>query len=85
MYWLNSLGPEKAGWLTSIVLLYKEDEELNVDFRQALAIEGYSFAPGVLNFRQERSEYELCYAQLGLPKQFGGRQTHRWVMRAPGF
>ena len=87
MFWLNSLGPEKVDWLRSIVLLYKREEELECDFHQALAVEGgYVLKPGVLSFRQELNEYELCYEQLGLPARFGSRGTRgcRWVMSAAG-
>ena len=77
MYWLNSLGPEKVALLTSIVLLYKKESELEVDFHQALAIEGWSIKSDVLSFREELSEYELCYEQLGLPRHFGRRRPYR--------
>ena len=83
MYWLNSLrqeslvGQDKVGWLTSIVLLYKKESELEVDFHQALAIEGFTVRKDVLSFREELSEYELCYEQLGLPRHFGRRRPYR--------
>jgi hypothetical protein len=84
-FWLNSLGPEKVDWLTSIVLLYKRAEELeDLDFGLALELEaGYVLRPGVLTFRQELNEYELCFEQLGLPARFGSR-GYRWVLSAGG-
>jgi hypothetical protein len=85
MFWLNSLGPEKVSWLTSIVLLYKRESELGElqsDCHEALALEGFILGPHVISFRQEQSEYELSYAQLGLPRHFGGREACRWVYRA---
>jgi hypothetical protein len=77
MYWLRSLGREKVAWLTSIVLLYKKESEQEVDFHQALAIEGFALRKGVLSLREELSEYELCYEQLGLPRHFGRRRPYR--------
>ena len=85
MFWLNSLGVEKVSWLTSVVLLYKRDSELGElqsDCHEALALEGFVLRGDVISFRQEQSEYELSYAQLGLPRQFGGREACRWMYRA---
>ena len=82
MFWLNALGREKASWLTSIVLLYKRESELEGDFHEALALQGFVFGQRVISFRQEQSEYELSYQQLGLPRHFGGREACRWFYRA---
>jgi len=82
MFWLNSLGYEKVSWLTSVVLLYKRESELEIDFHEELALQGFVLGPDVISFRQEQSEYELSYQQLGLPRHFGGRDACRWSYRA---
>ena len=82
MFWLNSLGIEKASWLTSIVLLYKRESELENDVHEELALQGFVLGSDVISFRQEQSEYELSYLQLGLPRHFGGREACRWFYRA---
>ena len=83
--WLLNLGPEKTEWLNDVVLLYKHEGELEQDLEDALAELGVELKPGVITNRQELSEYEMSYEQLGLPRHFGKkRRTDRWLAGSAG-
>ena len=83
MFWLNSLSDEKMSWINSIVLMYKEESELESDLHGALQEEGIWIKPGVFSFRVEKSEYELCFEQMGLPRAFSARpKGPRWMLQA---
>lgn len=81
--WLRSLGRRRA-WLRNVVLLYKTDAELQIDLDAVLAALDLELTPGIVRPQLELSAYEMCYEQMGLPRQFGRkRATQRWVMSAP--
>ncbi|KAF7197426.1 hypothetical protein HII31_01236 [Pseudocercospora fuligena] len=78
--WLVSIGPEKTKWLQQIVLLYKHEGELEHDVQSALAEEGFMLAEDAIKDKQELSEYEMCFEELGLPRHFGKkRRWDRWM------
>lgn len=78
--WLAFLGPERIKWLQHIVLLYKHETELEHDVHSALADEGLVLVACAIEDKQELSEYELCFEELGLPRHFGKkRRRGRWV------
>lgn len=61
-------------------MLYKHESELEYDIEPALAEEGFELQDGVITHRQELSEYEMCFADLGLPRHFGKkRRWDRWM------
>ncbi|EME81345.1 uncharacterized protein MYCFIDRAFT_215928 [Pseudocercospora fijiensis CIRAD86] len=68
--WLVSLGPEKTKWLQHIVLLYKREGELEHDVQSALAEDGFVLGEDAIEEKQELSEYEMCFEELGLPRHF---------------
>lgn len=74
--WLVALGREKVGWLQDLVLLYKFDNELEHDIQEPLKKLDFELTPGVVSNRQELTEYEMCFEELGLPRHFG--RTRRW-------
>lgn len=81
MYWLGSLGPEKISWLNDVVFLYKNESELEYDIEGAIAEQSFHLKQGVVSYRQELSEYEMQYEELGLPRNFGQRHS-RWFYSA---
>lgn len=72
--WLIALGPQRTLWLNHVVLMYKQDYELETDVEQALRDEGFALKDGVIATRQELTEYEMKYEQLGLPRRFGAQR-----------
>ena len=81
MTWLASLGQEKTQWLNDVVLLYKERGELQCDTQSALSDQGFELRAGVVRYKQELSEYEMCFEQLGLPRHFGRkRRRQEWII-----
>ena len=79
VFWLSTLGPEKISWINCLILLYKNEDELEYDFEETLSENGFNFQTGVLSYRQELSEYEMQHEQLGLPKSFGEKRHSRWM------
>lgn len=77
--WLSTLLPEKIAWLNSVILLFKNPSELEYDIESDLKEKGFELGDGVLSFRQELSEYEMCYEELGLPRYFGKQRRSPWV------
>jgi len=78
--WLASLGNERTAWLTCIVLLYKHENELEIQMEEVLAELGFCLAPGVIANKLELSEYEMCFQELGLPRHFGKKKRwDRWL------
>ncbi|KAK4613764.1 hypothetical protein CLAFUW4_08935 [Fulvia fulva] len=78
--WLVSLGPVQTKWLRNIVLLYKHENELEHDVEEVLTAQGFELQPGVVSNKQELSEYEMCFEELGLPRHFGRRRRwDRWM------
>lgn len=78
--WLVSLGPEQTKWLRQVVLLYKHESELEHDVDNALMEHGFELNPGLISNKQELSEYEMCFEELGLPRHFGRRRRwDRWM------
>ncbi|KAF1820588.1 uncharacterized protein K489DRAFT_36967 [Dissoconium aciculare CBS 342.82] len=75
--WLQLLGPEQRGWLRSVTLLHKPNDDLSHDPEQILVDEGLPLPPGVLRQRLLLSEYEQCFEQLGLPRHFGKKRPKR--------
>lgn len=68
---LACLGPERTAWLRHIILLYKNEDELEHDIESALAEQGFVLNKCTIDNKQELSEYELYAEQLGLPRRFG--------------
>ena len=62
-----------------MVFLYKNENELEYDIEGALTEQGLHLRKGLLSYRQELSEYEMRYEELGLPKSFGKKRNRRWV------
>lgn len=63
-----------------MVLLYKHDAELEHNIDDALVDLGIELDTGVISHKQELSEYEMNYEQLGLPRHFGTkRKRDRWL------
>ncbi|EME42380.1 hypothetical protein DOTSEDRAFT_81280 [Dothistroma septosporum NZE10] len=78
--WLVSLGRVQTKWLRDIVLLYKHESELEHDVDEALTDHGFELMPGLISNKQELSEYEMCFEELGLPRHFGKRRRFdRWL------
>lgn len=78
--WLRTLGSTKIAWLRDLVLLYKQEEELEHDIETGLADYGIELRPGAISNKRELSEFEMSYEQLGLPRHFGQRgRRNRWV------
>lgn len=75
MSWLTVIGPEMTERLQDIVLLCKQEDELEFDIELALEQEGFNIR-GITRQKQALSEYELRYEGLGLPQHFGARG--RW-------
>ena len=81
--WLKCLGPEKRSWLNSVQLLYKQESELEHDVERALQHARLNIRSGVVSNRQELSEYEMCYEEMGLPRHFGKKRRYdRWLAAA---
>jgi hypothetical protein len=82
--WLFALD-EKTLWLRSLVLLYKQDSELEHDLEDALAQAGFKFHPEAVSNKKELSEYETVFEDFGLPRHFGrSRAQPRWTASAGG-
>jgi len=73
--WLAGLGPEKVGWLNGVVLLYKEEDELENDIEEALRELGFAIKEGLIHNKRELSELEMCSEQLCLPRHFGKKRS----------
>ena len=71
--YLDSLGP-KVEWLREVVLLYKQDWELEYDIEEVLWDEGYNVQHVAFSTRLQLSEYEMCYEEYGLPRSFGKKR-----------
>lgn len=74
--WLNLIGPERTACLRDLVLLYKYEEELQLDVELAMEQEGFDIR-GITRRQQALTEFEVRHESLGLPKQFGGRGRRR--------
>lgn len=72
--WLTSLGSQKTMWLNDLVLLYKQESELEYDAEEGLAELGILVRPGVISNKREVTEYEMSYEQMGLPRRFGAKR-----------
>jgi hypothetical protein len=75
--WFEFLGPEKLTWVQDIILMYKTNDELETNFEDTLATEGYMIPRGVIRHQLQLTEYEQCFEQLGLPRHFGRRLPRR--------
>ncbi|KAK4498205.1 hypothetical protein PRZ48_010862 [Zasmidium cellare] len=81
--WLKSLSNgeiNQAKWLRHVVLLYKNQDELEYDVVAALFDElGYELDDCEITSKLELSEYEQCFEQMGLPRHFGKKKRYdRW-------
>ena len=78
--WLCSIGPERTKWLRDIVLLYKHENEMEHDIKQALCEADFELKDCAIHDKQELSEYEMCFESMGLPRHFGRkRRWDRWM------
>jgi hypothetical protein len=83
--WLITMGPERIGGLTEVVLLYKHESELDHDINEFLWDIGFDISPEVISAKLELSEYEMSYEALGLPRQFGSKKkSDRWWAASQG-
>lgn len=77
--WLDTLSDREIKWLRRIVLLYKNEDELEYDVATALVEQGYELSDCDITSKLELSEYEQCFEQLGLPRHFGKKKRFdRW-------
>lgn len=77
--WLDTLSDREIIWLRHIVLLYKNEDELQYDVAIALVEQGYELGECDITSKLELSEYEQCFEQLGLPRHFGKKKRFdRW-------
>ncbi|KAI5363974.1 hypothetical protein Slin15195_G096290 [Septoria linicola] len=78
--WLSYIGSERTEWLQHMVLLYKHENELEHDIKQALLDEGFMLANCTIDDQHELSEYEKASAVLGLPRHFGRKRKRDYWM-----
>jgi len=76
--WLFFLGRVRTSWLTSVVVMYKREAGQEYDIEYILAEQlGFALRPGTVSSRLELTEYEMCFEELGLPRQFRVRRDGR--------